>query len=1273
MLVEKQVLVKRKEEVKSDVLAELGRERVDYAYSLKRAGYFGNFLLEGRVTEIEEQEDRDIFRCQMTLDPMGSKWIDFARAKYRPQLFEVFLIRAKDWNNNAKWHCFIWDEFSKKELAKKKKEEELEIKKNLDVYNIENGHYEFSDQENLELLRKIELEGESETPKERFDSFIRRNKPLKHGDGRRHKILQRDQYETLGLFKDCFGFSCFEEQNITAFLSARKVNVFRFKFRGLSPLKYCFPVFNRNVSFFLLKKLFGFSRFKKLKLRLKSKSKLKVRIPNNLFAYQTIRFLPLYSSLQETKICLVGGRKGVLLNNSDTFSFVSAWLSWKFLFTCVVLGANKDYRARRDGYYSLSKISQLRTLLKINNIFKDSMPSVAYYDYLRKLISLPVQTPFDAFVVGCCVSSEDDVSFSFSQFGYSHRFRTYFLVPRKRIAKPLSSIANFNKSKLLGRPAHFFRYSSKLWLSSFIYHAAVRNSSTVELVFGKKKNRALRWVDFPSVISKERFDSRVKQETSYLNRLHNIVINYSKNSLLHKLTNLFGVKRCRPLLANKKKFKLFNRLQFVNQHTYKNKLMLNKKCLLSQSNKKNLVVAKQNLVSNQIKKKKNMFKNQVIARSYSFLAKSKTYELSTLRRPVRVSLNFLEKSLLKNSVIPRSVLLGVCSQLLGKEKLACLDFAKLDSMSFLFRSKSFFPNYAPSGVLRRKKNFKNSRRPFAKLQRLTSFKAGVLRESPLSLPWFCVSSSSYKENTELPRLRYLSKRMYLNIAVQKYICARELKGLKRDLFTSLRISKKWTRQNKKNSKYTTNPYWNNRSSNYGKNHPRWRDVTFGRIFTFPTFVLSSTKRNDSRTTTKSRISSSLGAREMRIKRTYPRGRLSYRTKYVLGRQAGFFYRALKFYKNFSVAGRYNSFMNYLRIQKFYDNRTAYPMVRLIAASKGIDKLNTKNWEEWNRIKQTWYAYKKQQRKQRRFNNFKHGNYNHTRNYKHDYTYSYKYGYKQNRNYKYDYNRSSNDKRNQKHSYSGEHNYNQKQNYNNSRKQMYNHKRGYKGNHNFNFNQKSNNFRGKFNHGDFNRNNQFTKNTQNNSNFKHPSNKINQTQDVLHKQKFYGVKNSVKVDSRVGVNFTKKFESKVPDKPISHKEVDRRHYKDFGNKRKLKGVRGASSEKFVGSALAKKSDKNSFRAISGERKRMQNSFVTTVKSNSKLVFRGNKAFLDTKSDKRIPVKTKKISNKVSSRDTLQQTRGVGINLSLTKSRPVQNVKERRFNEKLENKNKNKNKK
>lgn len=1298
MLIDKEKLVK-KEEMKLDIRTELDKERVDYVYSLKRAGYFGNFLLEGRVTAIEEEEDRGIFRCEMTLDPMGSQWIDFAKAKYRPKLFEVFLIRSKDWNNNAKWHCFIWDELSKRELAKKEKEKELEIKKNLDVYHVDHGHYEFLDQENRELLHGIEVEGERETSREKFDSFIRRNKPLRHGDGRRHKILQRDQYETLGLFKNYFGFSCFEEQNITPFLSSRKVNFFRFKFRNLSPLKYCFPAFNRNVSFFLLKRFFGFSKIKKSKLQSKLNLKLqsKLRVPKNIFMYQTIRFLPVHSSLLETKVRLVGTKKKrVLLNSSRTFSFVSAWLSWKFLFTCVVLKVNKDFRAKRSGFYSLSKISQLRSLLKINRIFKDGILGVGYYDCLRKLISLPIQRPFDAFVIGCCINSENNVSFSFSQFGYSHRFRTYFLEPRKRTAKPLSSIVSFPRFNVLGRPSRFFRYSSKLWLSTFVYRMAVKNLATIELIFANEKNQLLRWVDPSSAVPNGRFAAKINEETFYVNRLHNVLTNFTKNGLLHKVTDLFKAKRGRVFLANKKKLKLFNELKTINWDTYKNKPMLNKKYLLNRSmlnkhyllnkpvlnkpvsteeslNKlkkkismsKNFVPVKKTLVLNQPTKKRSMFRNQTVIRNYSFLAKPKVYDLAFLRRPVRVSLNFLEKSLLKSRVVPRNVPLDVCNRFLDKEKSSCLKIVKLDSMSYLARRKSFLNRYFDRRGI--PFHIENSKRLIKVTKLPRSFKVGILRKPTLVLPWF-LSSNLSKEKKVLPRLRYLSKSMYMDLAIQKFTRLQELRGLKRDILKSLQISKKWARQNKKNSKYTTNPYWSNRNGNQGKSHPRWRDVTFGSLFRFPQSVFLSIGVN-----TKTGMSPSMYTREARVKRTYPRRKLSYRTRFVLGKKANFFYTTAKSYQKLSFAGRYNSFMSYLRIHKFYDKTTAYPMVRLIAISKEIDKQNTKNWEEWNRIKQTWYAYKKQQRKQRKYNNFRFGKYK--RNFNHNYNYKYN-----NNNNNYNYKHNNNNKHNNyKHSFNRNNtNITSKNNNSNNHTFDRNNNNRYDNKHKRNFNYKHDNkFRGQFDHRAFDKNNQSARNTHNNVSFKHASAKINGSPALFHKQKSYENKSTSKAVNKANVKFTKNLDSRASDKFV-HQKVDRRRYKDLSSKYKHNVVHdGALSSKVVDNPVFKRTGKssieNTFKKIYKNVHDARTFNINTIiKSNSKTASRDNRGVSDT-NVKQLFAKDNKRKHKISANSKPEETKGVRINLSRsTKGKPVQKVTEGKVSRKLENRNINKKK-
>jgi hypothetical protein len=512
----------------------------------------------------------------------------------------------------------------------------------------------------------------------------------------------------------------------------------------------------------------------------------------------------------------------------------------------------------------------------------------------------------------------------------------------------------------------------------------------------------LRWVDPLAAVSNERFGSTMREEVRYIERLQNVIA--STNNLLPRVANLFNRKYVRlPAIATKKKFKLSKESglvfkntflkKFKNNHRqqlddkfknkFKNKFVNKLKDMPAYDFVTHLALSKRKLQSNRFEfdkkklmvnrlKKKNMLKYRTTTRGYSSLINPKACSSLSLRQPIRVSFNFLEESLLKNRGGSRLFPLRVFSKFFSEEKLACLNFVKLDSLSYL--TKSPFPFKKRFIVSTSKKIWGKKRKTRSLIRRRSIYSPAKLSffNSRLFLPWFGSGRSVSQGKSLLPTLVF-SKSMYRDLVAKERVRLLVLKELQLGLKQSFMASEKWRKQNEQSSKYTTNPFWNNRTNSHNKHQHKWRDVTFGRIF-----VLELNRLLYSGV----RVSPSIFFREQK-RHIFKGDRGSYRTRFFFGKLALCFYQTFVSYKNLSGVGRSIPFMNYLRFQKLIDRLGTFKALsQAIDASKEIDKRNTKNWEAWNRIKQAWYAYKKQQRKQRKFNKAKFGKNNHKFGYKH---------------------------------------------------------------------------------------------------------------------------------------------------------------------------------------------------------------------------------------------------------------------------------------------------
>jgi hypothetical protein len=373
----------------------------------------------------------------------------------------------------------------------------------------------------------------------------------------------------------------------------------------------------------------------------------------------------------------------------------------------------------------------------------------------------------------------------------------------------------------------------------------------------------------------------------------------TKNTFLKKFKNNHR-QQLDDKFKNKFKNKLANKLKDMPAYNVITGLVLPKiKLRPTRFKRKKLMV-------NNSKKKNNVLKYRTIIRGYSSLINPKTYGLSSLRCSIRVSFNFLEESLLKNRNGSRLFPLRVCSKFLNEEKLACLNFGKLDSLSYL--TKSQFPFKKRFILLRAsKKTWGKKKKGRVLIRRRLLPSPAKVRFSRFRsfLPWSGSVRSISGQKLFLPSLCF-SKPMYLDLIAKERVRLSILKELQVGLKQSFMASEKWRKQNAESSKYTTNPFWNNRN-NSNKQH-KWRDVTFGRIF-----MLEIDRLLHSEVI----VSPSIFEREQK-KHIFKGDRGSYRTRFFFGKLALCFYQTFFLIKAFLVLAESISFMNYLRFQKLID-------------------------------------------------------------------------------------------------------------------------------------------------------------------------------------------------------------------------------------------------------------------------------------------------------------------------------------------------------------------
>lgn len=423
------------------------RERVDYAYSIKKVNRFGDFLLEGRVIALDIQKDKNIFMCKMSVDPMGIKWVDFSTATYLPKLFQIFFIRSRRWNCRVvSWRSFIWSEVSIKQTKKLLEAEQRELKKNMNSYYEEYGHYELFDQKIQKLEDSVTLEGESATNREKVKKFKLKNKIVTRTSIYTYRKKKKKIKTYRGYRKDKFTLRIFSMQNLTRFsknfiINLRSRGVF---FPGLR--RFTFPT--AGSKFFYPCSTRNWVKHKDLSLQ------------GFIKIYNTVFLLPSYTFLAGEQIRLKSaGRKQASLNNYFKTSFFSNWLSWNLLFITKPFFGKEDSKDTKKLVYLLAvKLSKIRIYNKISRVFLKGFGGLGHYDLLRRLVGVVFSSPFELFVVGCILNPENNELRSQLPFGNYTRFIAYVFRSRwKWIPKLFPILLQTNR---------FYRITTKKKLKS---------------------------------------------------------------------------------------------------------------------------------------------------------------------------------------------------------------------------------------------------------------------------------------------------------------------------------------------------------------------------------------------------------------------------------------------------------------------------------------------------------------------------------------------------------------------------------------------------------------------------------------------------------------------------------------------------------------------------------------------------------------------------------------------------------------------------------------
>jgi len=78
----------------------------DFVFSLPITGRLLKPMLEGRVVSVDSVDG--LYFCRLTVEPFGSKTLDFSESGYSPCVGEVFYISLDSWDSPSPSHDFVW-------------------------------------------------------------------------------------------------------------------------------------------------------------------------------------------------------------------------------------------------------------------------------------------------------------------------------------------------------------------------------------------------------------------------------------------------------------------------------------------------------------------------------------------------------------------------------------------------------------------------------------------------------------------------------------------------------------------------------------------------------------------------------------------------------------------------------------------------------------------------------------------------------------------------------------------------------------------------------------------------------------------------------------------------------------------------------------------------------------------------------------------------------------------------------------------------------------
>lgn len=485
-------------------------ERVDYTHSIRKANRFGDFLLEGRVIELDFQKEKNIFRCKVSIDPLGIKWVDFLHAPYLPKLADVFFIRSRHWNTRVvRWRNFIWSEPAKKEAKRLLEQQEKELKKNLDSYYNEYGHFELLDLQTKQLEDGIVFESSAETSFEKVKSFNTRNKAVTNTSIYTYKKKPR---LSLRRYKYYLDFIKSGIQNTLLSFTKIKINVTARRLIFGRPRRISFPRVGRKYFFpragagLVKHSVLGFSGFLKF--------------------YNIALLSPEAFLLQEDRLFLKhASRKQIALNSAYKDLFFSTWLDWSLLFLVKTF-----IRAERDMRFPLKrtkksvsrlalKVARARVVNKVSQLFGDICIGLNNYDLIRELVSVKFSSPFELFIAGAMINPEEREKRSHLPFGYYRVFRAQFTFPRsKKVLRPLpalSSLRTLSKKRFF-RGVYWF--SLRFWFALALRKEFLKVSLLRKSFCRNTRRVPFQWSVFSSFIFNRLQKFKYSSEKSLIQR-----------------------------------------------------------------------------------------------------------------------------------------------------------------------------------------------------------------------------------------------------------------------------------------------------------------------------------------------------------------------------------------------------------------------------------------------------------------------------------------------------------------------------------------------------------------------------------------------------------------------------------------------------------------------------------------------------------------------------------------------------------------------------------